>query len=76
VDVNIAGGGGDATLDVETYSGDLDTSCAITMQPNGSGSRMGKRGTYTIGHGGGAHFILKTFSGDVRISGCRSHGDN
>ncbi|MBA2684019.1 MAG: DUF4097 family beta strand repeat protein [Gemmatimonadaceae bacterium] len=75
VDVNIAGGGSDATLDVETYSGDLDTSCSITMQPNSSGSRMGKRGTYTIGHGGGAHFILKTFSGDVRISGCRSHGD-
>jgi DUF4097 and DUF4098 domain-containing protein YvlB len=76
LDVNIAGGGSDATLDVETYSGDLDTSCSITMQPNGGGSRTGKRGTYTIGHGGGAHFILKTFSGDVRISGCRSHGDN
>ena len=76
VDVNIAGGGNDATLDVETYSGDLDTSCSITMQPNSSSTRMGKRGTYTIGHGGGAHFILKTFSGDVRISGCRSHGDN
>jgi DUF4097 and DUF4098 domain-containing protein YvlB len=75
VDVNIAGGGTDATLDVETYSGDLDTSCKITMQPNSGSSRTGKRGTYTIGHGGGAHFILKTFSGDVRISGCRSHGD-
>jgi hypothetical protein len=75
VDVNIANGGADATLDVETYSGDLDTSCAITMQPGGNGNRMGKRGTFTIGHGGGAHFILKTFSGDVRISGCRSHGD-
>jgi DUF4097 and DUF4098 domain-containing protein YvlB len=75
VDVNIANGGADATLDVETYSGDLDTSCTITMQPGGDKNRMGKRGTYTIGHGGGAHFILKTFSGDVRISGCRSHGD-
>jgi len=75
VDVNIANGGADATLDVETYSGDLDTSCAITMQPGDNGSRRGKRGTFTIGHGGGAHFILKTFSGDVRITGCRSHGD-
>ena len=75
VDVNIANGGADATLDVETYSGDLDTSCAITMQPSDNSSRRGKRGTFTIGHGGGAHFILKTFSGDVRITGCRSHGD-
>jgi DUF4097 and DUF4098 domain-containing protein YvlB len=75
VDINIANSGADATLDVETYSGDLDTSCAITMQPGEGSSRRGKRGTFTIGHGGGAHFILKTFSGDVRISGCRSHGD-
>ncbi len=76
VNLNIANGGSDATLEVETYSGDLDTSCAMTMQPGGNGSRTGKRGTFTIGHGGGAHFILKTFSGDVRITGCRSHGDN
>ena len=76
VEVDLTGGGGDATLEVETYSGDLDTSCKMTLQPGGSGDRMGKRGIYTLGHGGGAHFILKTFSGDVHISGCRSHGDN
>jgi hypothetical protein len=75
VQIDLTGGGSDATLDVETYSGDLDTSCAMTMQPGGNGNRMGKRGTFTLGHGGGAHFILKTFSGDVRITGCRSHGD-
>ena len=75
VDLNIANGIADATLEVETYSGDLDTSCSMTMQPTGNGNRMGKRGTFTIGHGGGAHFILKTFSGDVHITGCRSHGD-
>jgi Putative adhesin len=75
VDLNIANGASDATLEVETYSGDLDTSCSMTMQPSGNGSRMGKRGTFTIGHGGGAHFILKTFSGDVHITGCRSRGD-
>jgi DUF4097 and DUF4098 domain-containing protein YvlB len=76
VEVDLAGGGDDATLEMETYSGDLDTPCKMTLQPGGSGDRMGKRGIYTLGHGGGAHFILKTFSGDVRISGCRSHGDN
>jgi DUF4097 and DUF4098 domain-containing protein YvlB len=75
VDLSIASGANDATLEVETYSGDLDTSCSMTMQPSANGSRMGKRGTFTIGHGGGAHFILKTFSGDVHITGCRSHGD-
>jgi len=75
VNLNIAGGGNDATLEVETYSGDLDTSCSMTMQPTGNGNRMGKRGTFTMGHGGGAHFILKTFSGDVHITGCRARGD-
>jgi DUF4097 and DUF4098 domain-containing protein YvlB len=76
VDVDLTGGGADATLEMETYSGDLDTACKMTLQPGGNGDRMGKRGTFTLGHGGGAHFILKTFSGDVHISGCRSHGDN
>ena len=75
VDLDLTGGGGDATLEVETYSGDLDTGCPMTLQPGDRGDRMGKRGTFTIGHGGGAHFILKTFSGDVHIRGCRSHGD-
>jgi hypothetical protein len=75
VDLDLTGGGGDATLEVETYSGDLDAGCSMTLQPGGRGDRLGKRGTFTIGHGGGAHFILKTFSGDVHLRGCRSHGD-
>jgi hypothetical protein len=75
VDLDLTGGAGDATLEVETYSGDLDTGCAMTLQPGGRGDRMGKRGTLTMGNGGGAHFVLKTFSGDVHIRGCRSHGD-
>jgi DUF4097 and DUF4098 domain-containing protein YvlB len=75
VDLDLTGGAGNATLDVETYSGDLETGCAMTLQPGGRGDRMGKRGTLTIGNGGGAHFVLKTFSGDVHIRGCRSHGD-
>jgi hypothetical protein len=75
IDLDLTGGGGDATLEVETYSGDLDSGCSMTLQPGGRGGRIGKRGTLTLGHGGGAHFILKTFSGDVHITGCRSHGD-
>ncbi|MDQ2766365.1 MAG: DUF4097 domain-containing protein [Gemmatimonadota bacterium] len=76
VDLDLTGGGANATLEVETYSGDLDTGCSLTMQPGARGERMGKHGTFTMGNGGGAHFILKTFSGDVHIRGCRSHGDN
>ena len=76
VDLDLTGGGNNATLEVETYSGDLDAGCSLTMQPGARGERMGKRGTFTMGNGGGAHFILKTFSGNVHIKGCRSHGDN
>jgi len=76
VDLDLTGGAGNATLEVETYSGDLETGCSMTLQPGGRGDRMGKRGTLTMGNGSGAHFILKTFSGDVHIRGCRSHGDN
>lgn len=75
IDLNLTSGGNDATLYVETYSGDLDSNCSMTLQPGGSGSRMGKRGTFTLGNGGGAHFSIQTFSGDVHISGCRTHGE-
>ena len=75
VDLDLTGGAGNATLDVETYSVDLDTGCAMTLQPGGRGDRTGKRGTLTMGNGNGAHFVLRTFSGDLHIRGCRSHGD-
>ena len=75
IDLGLTSGGSDATLYVETYSGDLESGCAMTLQPGGSGSRMGKRGTFTLGNGGGAHFSIQTFSGDVHITGCRSHGE-
>jgi hypothetical protein len=75
IDLAFASGGSNATLDVETYSGDLDSGCEMTLQPGGAGSRMGKRGTFTLGAGGGAHFSIQTFSGDVHITGCRSHGE-
>jgi putative adhesin len=75
IDLGFASGGNDATLSVETYSGDLDSACQMTLQPGGTGSRMGKRGTFTLGNGNGAHFSIQTFSGDVHITGCRSHGE-
>lgn len=75
IDLSLTGGGSDATLYVETYSGDLESACSMTLQPGGSGSSMGKRGTFTFGNGGGAHFSIQTFSGDVHITGCRSHGE-
>lgn len=76
VDLDLTNGGGNATLEVETYSGDLDAGCSMTMRPGDGSDRRGKRGIFTIGNGNGAHFILKTFSGDVHIRGCRSHGEN
>lgn len=75
IELGLTSGGNDATLYVETYSGDLESACSMTLQPGGSGSGMGKRGTFTLGNGGGAHFSIQTFSGDVHITGCRSHGD-
>lgn len=75
IELGLTSGGNDATLYVETYSGDLESACSMTLQPGGSGSRMGKRGTFTLGNGGGAHFSIQTFSGDVHITGCRSHGE-
>ena len=75
IDLAFASGGGNATLEVETYSGDLDSNCEMTLQPGGTGARMGKRGIFTLGSGGGAHFSIQTFSGDVHITGCRSHGE-
>jgi len=75
VDLNIASGAADATLEVETYSGDLDTSCPMTMQPSGNGSRMGKRGTFTNRTWGRCPLHSQDLSGDVHITGCRPRGD-
>ncbi len=65
-DIRIAVPGGGATLDVQTFSGDVDSDFPMTLQP---GSRSGGRGKgmqFTIG-GGGARITAQTFSGDVTI---------
>jgi hypothetical protein len=65
-DIRIAIPGGGATLDVHTFSGDVDSEFPMTLQP---GSRSGDRGKgmqFTIG-GGGARISAQTFSGDITI---------
>ncbi len=65
-DIRIAVPGGGATLDVQTFSGDVDSDFPMTLQP---GSRSGGRGKgmqFTIG-GGGARITAQTFSGDITI---------
>ncbi len=65
-DIRIGIPGGGATLDVHTFSGDVDSDFPMTLQP---GSRSGDRGKgmqFTIG-GGGARITAQTFSGDITI---------
>ena len=65
-DIEIAVPGGGATLDVHTFSGDVDSDFPMTLLP---GTRSGERGKgmqFTIG-GGGARISAQTFSGDITI---------
>lgn len=65
-DIEIGVPGGGATLDVHTFSGDVDSDFPMTLLP---GSRSGGRGKgmqFTIG-GGGARISAQTFSGDITI---------
>ncbi|HEU4584760.1 MAG TPA: DUF4097 family beta strand repeat-containing protein [Gemmatimonadaceae bacterium] len=72
-DIEIAVPGGGASLDVRTFSGDVDSDFPMTLEP---GARTGERGRgmrFTIG-GGGARISARTFSGDItieRASGAR-----
>ena len=58
-----------ASFSVETFSGDVESACKMTLTPNDVGRRHGQHIEFTIGSGG-AHFTIQTFSGDVRIEGC------
>lgn len=69
-DIEIAIPGGGATLDVRTFSGDVESDFPMTLLPGArSGGRSGGRGNgmqFTIG-GGGARISAQTFSGDITI---------
>jgi DUF4097 and DUF4098 domain-containing protein YvlB len=59
-----------ATVSMRGYSGDFNSSCAMTLMPGGSsGEGRNKNMTFQIGSGG-ARFSIETFSGDVTITGC------
>ena len=63
-----------ATLDLQTYSGDISSSFPLTLQPGErSRSRRGRKMQFTIGNGG-ARITAQTFSGDITIErGARSN---
>jgi DUF4097 and DUF4098 domain-containing protein YvlB len=57
-----------ASLSLQTFSGDIDSDFKLTLNPTGaSGRREGHHIDTTIGNGGGAHVTIETFSGDVRL---------
>jgi len=72
-DIKIAVPGGGATLDVQTFSGDVDSDFPMTLLPGARSGERGKGMRFTIG-GGGARISAQTFSGDITIE--RSSGAN
>ena len=59
-----------ATVSVETFSGDVDSTCPMTLMPSGDAARShsGKRMEFKLGNGG-ARITAQTFSGDITIGG-------
>lgn len=70
-DIELAIPGGGATLDVRTFSGDVESDFPMTLQPGSRGGERGKAMQFTIG-GGGARISARSFSGDITIE--RSSG--
>ncbi|HEY9515726.1 MAG TPA: DUF4097 family beta strand repeat-containing protein [Gemmatimonadaceae bacterium] len=58
-----------ATLDVQTFSGEVDSDYPMTLSPGAQGGERGggQRMRFTI-NGGGARVSAQTFSGDVTIT--------
>jgi hypothetical protein len=65
-DIEIAVPGGGATLDVHTFSGEVDSDFPMTLQPGARSGDRGKGMQFTIG-GGGARISAQTFSGNITI---------
>ncbi|HET8771367.1 MAG TPA: DUF4097 family beta strand repeat-containing protein [Gemmatimonadaceae bacterium] len=55
-----------ADLDIETFSGDIESDFPLTLQPGESGGRRNRRMEFRIG-AGGARISAHTFSGDITI---------
>jgi DUF4097 and DUF4098 domain-containing protein YvlB len=72
-DIEIAVSGGGATLDVQTFSGEVNSDFPMTLQPGSRSDGHGRGMQFTIG-GGGARISAQTFSGDITIE--RSSGSN
>ncbi len=57
---------GGASLELETWSGDISSDFPLTLQPGENVGRRNRRMQFTVGSGG-AHIIAETFSGDITI---------
>jgi DUF4097 and DUF4098 domain-containing protein YvlB len=55
-----------ASLEMETWSGDISSDFPLTLQPGGSVGRRNRRMQFTVGSGG-ARITAETFSGDITI---------
>ena len=55
-----------ATLELETWSGNISSDFPLTLQPDGNMGRRQRRMEFTIG-AGGARISAETFSGDITI---------
>lgn len=68
IDLAIPDGTG-ASFTVSTFSGSVDSSIPMTLQPSDDarGNRRSKTMEFSVG-GGGARITVRTFSGDVTIS--------
>lgn len=58
--------GTNALLDLETFSGRINTDFPLTLQPGETGGRRGRRMEFTLGQGG-ARITAGAFSGSINI---------
>ena len=55
-----------ALLELETFSGRINSDFPLTLQPGETGGRRGRRMEFTIGNGG-ARVTAQAFSGNINI---------
>jgi DUF4097 and DUF4098 domain-containing protein YvlB len=63
-----------ANLEVETFSGRINSEFPLTMQPGETGGRRGRRMEFTLGDGG-ARVTAGAFSGSITIRRGNAAGD-